>query len=73
MKTFISLLVVVALTTMVGCSKQEEEGAAEKAGKQLDQAIEKAEAQTSEKMKEMGQAIEQAGEDMEKKDAVEKE
>ncbi len=73
MKTFISLLVVVALTTMVGCSKQEEEGAAEKAGKQLDQAIEKAEAHTSEKLKEMGQTIEQAGEDMEKKDAVEKE
>ncbi len=73
MKTFISLLAMVALTTVVGCSKQEEEGAAEKAGKQLDQAIEKTEAHTSEKMKEMGQAVEQAGEGMEKKDEAKKE
>ncbi len=73
MKTFISLLAAVALTTVVGCSKQEEEGAAEKAGKQLDQTSEKAEAHTSEKMKETGQAIEQAGEDMEKKAEAKKE
>lgn len=68
MKTWISLLAAMVMAVLIGCSKQEEEGAAERAGKQVDEAIEQAEAYTSEKMKEMGQAIEQAGEDMEKKE-----
>lgn len=67
MKTLFALLTAMTMTTLIGCSKPEE-GAAEKAGKEIDRSIEKAEAYTSEKMKEMGQAIEKAGEDMEKKD-----
>jgi hypothetical protein len=50
---------------VIGCSKQEE-GPAEKAGKQVDEAVEKVESYTSEKMDEMGEAVEKAGEDMQK-------
>ena len=65
MKTLMALLAAIAMTTLIGCSKQEE-GTAEKAGKQIDEAVEKAESYTSEKMKEVGEAIEKAGEDMQK-------
>jgi len=54
----------IALAAAIGCSKQEEEGAAERAGKQVDETIEKVEEYTSEKVDEMGKAIEHAGEEM---------
>jgi hypothetical protein len=63
MKTFISMISVIALATAIGCSKQEE-GTAEKAGKQVDETIEKVETYTSEKMHEAGEAVEHAGEKM---------
>lgn len=68
MKTMIALLAAMAMTTLIGCSKPEEEGAAEKAGKAIDEAVEKAESSTGKKMEEMGEAIEKAGEDMQKKE-----
>ena len=68
MRTLIALLVALTMTALIGCSKQEEEGPAEQAGKKVDEAVEQAESYTSEKLKEAGEAIEQAGEDMEKKD-----
>ena len=64
MKTFISMISAIALATAIGCSKHEEEGTAEKAGKQVDETIEKVEAYSSEKMHEAGEAIEHAGEKM---------
>jgi hypothetical protein len=62
------MVTVLMTAALIGCSKQEEEGTMERAGKQVDEAIEKAESYTSEKMQEAGEAIEQAGEDMEKKE-----
>jgi hypothetical protein len=50
---------------VIGCSKQEE-GPAETAGKKVDETVEKVESYTSEKMDEMGEAVEKAGEDMQK-------
>ena len=43
-----------------------EAGPAEQAGKQVDESLEKARDYTSEKMEEMGEAIEHAGEEMQK-------
>jgi len=67
MKKIAFLLAVLAITALVGCSKQEE-GPAEKAGKQIDESMQKAEAYAEEKKKELGEAMEKAGEDMQKKD-----
>jgi outer membrane lipoprotein-sorting protein len=67
MKTLVTLLAVATVFLIVGCSKQGEEGKAEKAGKQVDQAMEKAQTYTGEKMKEMGQAFERTGDDLKKK------
>ena len=64
MKTFTAMVSAIALAAAIGCSKQEEEGAAERAGKQVDETIEKLEEYTSEKVDEMGKAIEHAGEEM---------
>lgn len=64
MKTFIGMLSAVALAVSLGCSKQEEEGTAERAGKQVDETLEKVEEYTSEKLEEAGKAIEHAGEEM---------
>jgi len=75
MKANATLLGALAMTLVVGCSDQQEPGPAEKAGKQIDQAVEKAGQQTeaavdkakdytSEKLKEAGKAIERAGEDV---------
>lgn len=64
MKTFTTMVSAIALAAAIGCSKQEEEGAAERAGKQVDETIEKVEEYTSEKVDEMGKAIEHAGEEM---------
>lgn len=66
MKTVITFLSVIALAAALGCSKQEEEGPAERFGKQVDEAVHEAEEYTGEKMEEMGEAIEHAGEDMQK-------
>lgn len=66
MRTFISMLSAIALAAAIGCSKHEEEGPAQRAGKQVDETIEKVESYTSEKVDEMGEAIEKAGEDMQK-------
>ena len=66
MKTVIAMFSAIALATVLGCSKQEEEGPAERAGKQVDESLEKARDYTSEKVEEMGAAIEHAGEEMQK-------
>jgi hypothetical protein len=65
-KTFIGMLSAITLVAVIGCSKHEDEGAAERAGKQVDETIEKVESYTGEKVDEMGKAIEKAGEDMQK-------
>jgi hypothetical protein len=67
MKNWVALLTVMIIAVTFGCSKPKEEGPAEKAGKQLDQTMEKAQSSASEKMKELGKAVERAGEDLEKK------
>lgn len=64
MKAFVVMNSAIALTTALGCSRQDEEGVAERAGKQMDETIEEVEAYTSEKMEEMGKVIEHAGEEM---------
>lgn len=66
MKRATKFLVMLSVLGLAGCSQQEE-GAAEKAGKQVDEALEKAQTYTSEKMKEAGEAMQKAGEDLEKK------
>lgn len=66
MRLLVGMLSAIALATAIGCSKHEEEGAAEKAGKQIDESVEKVEAYTSEKMHEAGEAIEHVGEEMQK-------
>lgn len=75
MKTFAALLSALAITLTFGCSEQNESGPAEQAGKEIDQAVEKAGQKTeaameqahdytSEKVDEAGKAIEEAGEKM---------
>ena len=66
MRILIATLSAIALVAVIGCSKQEEEGPAERAGKQVDESMEKAKDYTSEKVDEMGEAIENAGEEMQK-------
>lgn len=67
MKNITLILAALTVAALIGCSKQEE-GPAEKAGKQIDESMEKAEAYAEEKKKELGEALEKAGEDMQKKD-----
>jgi hypothetical protein len=67
MKKLVLMFAALAVVSLVGCSKQEE-GPAEKAGKQIDESMEKAEAYAEEKKKELGEALEKTGEDMQKKD-----
>lgn len=67
MKKIIVVLAALSMTILLGCSKQEE-GPAEKAGKQIDESMQKAEAYAEEKKKELGEALEKTGEDMQKKD-----
>jgi hypothetical protein len=77
MKTYAAVLVALAVAVTAGCSEPQPPGPAEKAGKQIDQAVEKAGQKTeaavdkakdytSEKLKEAGKAIERAGEDVKK-------
>lgn len=66
MKTII-FLAAVSLVVLNGCSKPEEEGPMEKAGKQMDEAVKSAEKYTSDKLQEAGEAMKKAGEDMESK------
>ena len=63
MKNITLILTALAAAALIGCSKPEE-GPAEKAGKQIDESMQKAE----EKKKELGEALEKTGEDMQKKD-----
>ena len=77
MKTYATtILAALAVVVTTGC-EQQQPGPAEKAGKQIDQAVEKAgqktaaaaakvEKYTEEKVKEAGQAIEKAGEKLQK-------
>jgi uncharacterized lipoprotein len=77
MRRYAAVLAALAVVVTAGCSEPQEPGPAEKAGKQIDQAVEKAgqkteaaveKAQdyTSEKLKEAGKAMERAGEDIKK-------
>lgn len=79
MKTMFALLAALTLAATLGCSRQEEGkaaqtpkveqgGKAEQAGKKLDQAIEKAQVATAEKLKEVGEALQRAGEELKKKE-----
>ncbi len=61
------LLLATLLLTIGACSKQKEEGTLEKMGKSMDQKMDKATDYTGEKMQQMGNAIEQAGDDLEDK------
>jgi hypothetical protein len=67
MKNITLILIALATAALVGCSKPEE-GPAEKAGKQIDESVEKAESYAEEKKKELGEALEKTGEDMQKED-----
>ena len=77
MKTYATtILAALAVIVTTGC-EQQQPGPAEKAGKQIDQAVEqagqkteaaveKAKDYTGEKLKEAGKAMERAGEDVKK-------
>lgn len=67
MKNITLILSALAAAALIGCSKPEE-GPAEKAGKQIDESMQKAEAYAEEKKEELGEALEKTGEDMQKKD-----
>ena len=68
MKTFVTWLAVLIMAFTFGCTKPKEEGTAEKAGKQVDQAVKDAKEYTGEKLKEAGEAVEKMGEGEEKKE-----
>jgi hypothetical protein len=61
MKTLTGIVTAMALAMALGCSKKEDEGPAERAGKQMDEAVEETKDYTSEKMDEAGDAMEEAG------------
>lgn len=61
------MLTALTMVALTGCSKQEE-GPAEKAGKQINESAQKAESYAEEKKNELGEALEKTGEDMQKKD-----
>jgi hypothetical protein len=60
-------MAVLIMAVTLGCSKPKEEGPAEKEGKKVDEAVEKAQSYTSEKTEEVGKAMERAAENLEKK------
>jgi len=77
MRTYAAVLAALAVAVAAGCSEPQPPGPAEKAGKQIDQAVEqagqkteaaveKAKDYTGEKLKEAGKAMERAGEDVKK-------
>ena len=77
MRMYTAVLAALAVAVTGGCSEPQQPGPAEKAGKQIDQAVEqagqkteaaveKAKDYTSEKLKEAGKAMERAGEDVKK-------
>jgi hypothetical protein len=74
---YAAVLAGLVVAVAAGCSEPQPPGPAEKAGKQIDQAVEKAGQKTeaaidkakdytSDKLKEAGKAIERAGEDVKK-------
>ena len=76
-RTYATILAAVAGAALTAGCEQQQSGPAEKVGKQIDQAVEKAgektkaaaekaENYTAEKMKEAGKAVEQAGEKLQK-------
>ncbi len=67
MKKIILMLTALTMAALIGCTKQEE-GPAEAAGKQIDESMKKAASYADEKKKEMGEALEKAGKDMQEKD-----
>ena len=67
MKNITLILTALAAAALIGCSKPEE-GPAEKAGKQIDESMQKADAYAEEKKKELGEALEKTGKDMQEKD-----
>jgi hypothetical protein len=67
MQNITLILTALATAALIGCSKPEE-GPAEKAGKQIDESMQKAESYAEEKKKELGEALEKTGEDMQKED-----
>lgn len=68
MKTIVTWMAVLIMAFTFGCTRQEEEGPAEKAGKEVDEAIKDTKEYAGEKMKEAGEAVKDAGEEMEKKE-----
>ena len=59
MKSITLILSALAAAALIGCSKPEE-GPAEKAGKQIDQTMEDAKADTQDKMEQAGETMEEA-------------
>jgi outer membrane lipoprotein-sorting protein len=61
------LLIVISVLMIVACSEknQEGEGGLEQMGKSMDQKLNNAKEYTGEKMKQMGNAMEQEGDDLE--------
>jgi thiamine biosynthesis lipoprotein ApbE len=66
MKIKLFLLATICLV-MVACSEQKEEGTLEKMGKSMDHTMDKATDYTGKKMQQVGNAIEQTGDDLEDK------
>jgi hypothetical protein len=63
--TFIALLVVTCALTFGSCSKSEDDkGSMERAGKAVDEALDKAKEQTGKAMEKAGTAMKEAGDRM---------
>lgn len=62
---YLLLTVAASIISLSACS-QSEEGSAEKAGKKIDEMVQDAKSYTEEKVHEAGEAIEKAGEEMQK-------
>ena len=61
---FLALLVATVAAAFTGCSKSEDKGPLEKAGKSADEALSKAKEKTGEAMEKAGESIKEAGEKM---------
>jgi hypothetical protein len=63
MNRLVVLLVALTMTTVVGCSKTEEDASEVKVGKQVGEVRQKLKTYNDERMQAMDRAIERAGEE----------
>jgi hypothetical protein len=67
-KRLLLLLIAAVILAPAGCKRSEDgEGSAEKAGRQIDNALEKAGQETGKLMERVGESMQKAGENMQDK------